>query len=554
MITSRLAIVGLMSLGSLACSGSGSTQPAGPAGVDSGSDAGGDAGSDAPGVDAADDVSSADIAADAPAEVALSFPQALAGAMLANPDVYPELPLRIAVEGAPESIEISLSGATASAADPDGDGTWEAALPIGSQVDGVVALTATAMVEGIEVASAVADLRISREGVQITDYATAGAAGTPRLHRIGQKAWLTWTDRSTGSPDAWLQEVDGAGRLLGDRVSLIGATTNPALYARTIPGFNYMGVLYQSLALPYRTHFRVVGLLGNPVVDTIDLDPPDTDASFGGDIAFDGTAFIVVWRVADAAGVSRILWQRISPSDGQVTGPVVVAESGNDDPEGGFDPFSFVKVAAIGTVSMVTFVRARRIPLLDMSVPKAQVARVTQSGTLEATWYLGGETDFTWHREARVARVGSSFLLLWSSVDLNDPSTNPPNLFQALSADSSGEPPAGPPVTVFDAVDDRDEPFALAHPEHFGTLAWLDHRAYTEDPGNGRIELYTAPLGNDLTADTPTVFPHARFVAGLAQLNGAPMGTNVMLTWIDERHGGGIADPKPEVWLETVWY
>ena len=365
--------------------------------------------------------------------------------------------------------------------------------------------------------------------------------------------WLTWTDRSSGSPDAWLHEVDGAGRFVGDRVSLIGTTSTEALYARTVSGGDYVGVLFQSLAVPYQTHFRVVDLLGNTVVDTMDLDPPGTNASFGGDITFDGAAFVVAWRVFDASG-SQVLWQRIDPSNAQVTGPVAVAESGGDDPIGGFEPFSFVKVASAGPVSLVSFVRGRWISLLDMSIPKAQYARVRQDGTVDGGGYLGSETDFMWHREARVTSMGPSFLLLWSAVDLNDPSTSPPNLFQALLADAQGELSGEPPTLVFDAVDDRDEPFALPHPDHFATLAWLDHRAYTTEPSNGRIELYVAPMSSDLATGEPTVFPHARFVAGLAQLNGAPLGSNVMLTWVDERHGSGIADPKPEVWLETAWY
>ena len=549
MLSSRLPTTALLALSialsEVACGGSESSEPTRTPDTD----AGVDAIPDAPTAEASDDDASPDVAN----EVSLSFPQALSGAMLANPDVVPILPLRIDVAGSPDTVRVSVAGATVDATDADGDGTWEALIPIASQADGELALSAVAELGGSAVATVDAELRIEREGVQVTDFATDGPAGTPRLHRIGDKAWLTWTDRSSGSPDAWLQEVDGAGRFVGARSSLIGATATPALYARTLPGNDYVGVLFQSLATPYQTHFRVVDLLGNTVVDTMDLDPPGANASFGGDIAFDGQAFVIAWRVFDAAG-SQVLWQRIDPTNAQVTGPVVVAESGDDNPVGGFEPFSFVKLATAGTVSLVTFVRGRWIPLLDMSVPKAQFARVAQDGTVDVSGYLAGETDFTWHREARVTRVGQSFLLLWSSVDLNDPSTNPPNLFQALLADAQGELGSGPPTLVFDAVDDRDEPFALPHPDHFATLAWLDHRAYTTDPAHGRIELYVAAMGDDLTTGEPTVFPHARFVAGLAQLNGAPLGSNVMLTWIDERHGSGIADPKPEVWLETAWY
>jgi hypothetical protein len=106
---------------------------------------------------------------------------------------------------------------------------------------------------------------------------------------------------------------------------------------------------------------------------------------------------------------------------------------------------------------------------------------------------------------------------------------------------------------MFDTVDDRDEPFFLAHPVSLGVLAWLDHRAYTLDPTDGRIELYAAPVDDTLHTGTETVFPHARFTAGLSSLTAANAGTNVLLLWIDERHRAGI-EPHPEMYFETAWY
>jgi hypothetical protein len=49
------------------------------------------------------------------------------------------------------------------------------------------------------------------------------------------------------------------------------------------------------------------------------------------------------------------------------------------------------------------------------------------------------------------------------------------------------------------------------------------------------------------------VFGHARFIEGTSELRAAPAGSNAVLVWIDERNGSGIADPKPELWFETVW-
>ncbi|MBZ0236741.1 MAG: hypothetical protein K8M05_30715, partial [Deltaproteobacteria bacterium] len=90
-----------------------------------------------------------------------------------------------------------------------------------------------------------------------------------------------------------------------------------------------------------------------------------------------------------------------------------------------------------------------------------------------------------------------------------------------------------------------------------GVLAWLDQRSYQSLP-TGRIELYAAPLTRPgtaaFTAGTPTVIGHARFIEGTAELGGVSSGTNRVLVWIDERHGGSIVDPRPEIYLDTVWF
>jgi hypothetical protein len=79
-------------------------------------------------------------------------------------------------------------------------------------------------------------------------------------------------------------------------------------------------------------------------------------------------------------------------------------------------------------------------------------------------------------------------------------------------------------------------------------------QALVLDPNNGRIQLYVAPVAADLSTGTPVVFPHARFVVGTSDLTLTTQGSNVLLVWVDERHGNGIADPKPELYFETAWF
>ena len=56
-----------------------------------------------------------------------------------------------------------------------------------------------------------------------------------------------------------------------------------------------------------------------------------------------------------------------------------------------------------------------------------------------------------------------------------------------------------------------------------------------------------------MATSSAAVFPHARFVAGTSDLMETTVGSSVVLLWVDERHGNGIADPKPELYFATAW-
>jgi hypothetical protein len=49
------------------------------------------------------------------------------------------------------------------------------------------------------------------------------------------------------------------------------------------------------------------------------------------------------------------------------------------------------------------------------------------------------------------------------------------------------------------------------------------------------------------------VFRDARFIADTAHFSAIAAGTNAVVVYLDERDGGGVLDPRPEVRLETVW-
>jgi hypothetical protein len=528
-----------------------------PSDADADADGDGEAEVSPDGEDLPEDAGPEDVRETGPV-TAVALPQAVRGAMWANPATYDEVPLHVVVTGTAETVEVTLDdGAPIAATDPEGDDDWVAPLPIAALPDGAVAVEAVASGHGGGPFTASAELLLGREGVQQTVFGVDGSGGTPRIHRDGDGAWITWTDRSTGEAEAWLQAIDGAGRRSGDRIALVGPST-PALYARTAFGASSIGVLYQSLGSPYVTRFKVAGRDGTELLAPIELEPAGWRGAWGGDVTFDGTAYVAVWRVYGPAGETEVRWLRVAEGTWSVTGPVVVAAAGAGtaaEPEGGFDAFTFVDVAAAGERSIVGFVRGRYDGLLELEIPRSQVAAVAADGTVGASEYVDPPTAFLFHRECRVFRAGDGFAAVWSRIDLGDPSSTPPNLFYAATADADGrlDPARGLGTPVFDAVDDRDEPFLLPYRGAAGILAWWDHRAYTLDPSHGRIELYAAATHDDLTAGEPVVFAHARCVAGTTMLWAAPAGTNALLTWVDERHGGGVLDPRPEVYFETAW-
>jgi len=316
--------------------------------------------------------------------------------------------------------------------------------------------------------------------------------------------------------------------------------------------------------VPYSNGFTIVGTAGAPLLAPISLAPPAMYGSYGGEIVFDGEAYVVIWRSNDGMGTSELRWMRVVEASHEVFGPVVVARGGAGDalePTGAFSPFTFISLSSVagpkgGSRSLVGFVRERYDASLDLAIPKAQFAVVDEAGVVVDAGYVGIENDYTWHDEHRVFPHAGGFFSVWSSKDLSSPVDNPPTRLFGARADASG---AFLPDDVFGrllvaAPEHRVEPFLVPHPERTGVLAWLDERSYVDLAG-GKIELYVAPLRDDLGVDgTPIVVGHARFIENTSDVRGTAVGSNVLLFWIDERTGGGIGNSRPELYFETAWF
>jgi hypothetical protein len=478
----------------------------------------------------------------------VALPQALGGAMFANPDAYPTIPVHVIVEtegGEPPGVTVTLDKAEIAAV-PDADGTgWIAQVPIAAIENGDHELVASS--GGID---ATAQLVIGREGVQYTKISVDGNAGTPRLHRAGDRLFLTWTDISGGARMAWKQEIDGAGRRIGEKVALAGGPgKEDVLYARTAFGSTTVGVVYQQRGGPYTSFFTIVGMDGSVVLAPIALDPVDRFGSYSGDIAFTGDGYDVVWRTNNGMGSSDIRWLHADEATAAASEPIIVAAPGNRDPNAGFDPFTNVSVRRMGDTSLVAFNRYLYDAQLDLELPRCQLATI-RGGAVVSTEVVDAGGGFFWDDDCRVLSDATSPLVARAGKDLTSSEDNPPDIMFVTRVPLA--PGRGPGAVSVMAPETRNEPTLVAT-SAAPILAWADSRSYANGITTGEVELYAAPLDGDLVTGANIRFAHTHFIESTADIRGAALGTNAMLTWIDERHGGTILDPKPEVYLETAW-
>ncbi len=479
----------------------------------------------------------------------LVFSQARLDALYANPEVYPTIPVRVRAAASVDAVLVRLEDQSFQATGPDAAGEWLAEVDISGLTPGLVTLTAEA--EGI---TTDVDLVLGTEGVMITEFQTDGSGTGPRLFSTDASLSLVYAKREPEHA-VLLLTLDGGLRPVGEPVTLLGSPAAP-LYAESLVVGDRVGILYQEQGTPYANYFTVVGLDGTELVAPIALDPAGASTARGGALTYDGEAFVAVFRVIGATQ-KDILWVRVNPETGEVAGPTVIASAGAGLPIVDFIPFSPLSIAPMEGSTLVAFEGEVPIPSLGLDIPHSHYVTVQADGAASPPVRFE-QDDFTFHYEARLFTVQDKLVSLWSSGDLTDETIPIPTDFRTKVLGADGEFPSGDGNMVLDAPDDRAEPFMLSHSHHHAVLAWTDHRSYTEEGiQNGRIELFTASVSDALEADEPVIFPHARFIATTGELNAAPAnpsGSNVVLTWVDERHGGGVTDPRPEVFLETAWY
>jgi len=479
---------------------------------------------------------------------AIRLTQAVGDAMWVDPDAYPTIPVHAIVDGAPTQVTIVVDGVGFDAARDGDTDRWTARVDVAALADGTYELSAES--HGIV---ATATLAVGRDGIQWTSIAKDSNAATPRLHRVDDHLYLTWTSFddpvANGKRVAWLQEIDGAGRAIADRVAVVGGRSQPdTLYARTAFGTSTLGVLYQEPGGPYSNFFTMVTPDGTATIEPIVLDPSDRFGSNSGDVVYTGSGYDLVWRTNSGAGSSDVRWMHVDEATGEITGPVIAAAPGNDDPHNGFDAITNVSIGGHGATSLIAFSRYEYDATLELDLLKCQLATIDNG--VATTELVGIGDPWTWDDDCRILDDGTGPVAVRSTKSLTSNEDNPPDQMFATRVPLS--PTRGDGAMIVSAPESREEPTIVgtaANP----ILAWSDARSYADSLQTGEVELYAAVLGADLVAGDNVRFAHSHFIEGAADLRAAPAGENAILTWIDERHGGTVLDPKPEVYLETVW-
>lgn len=497
---------------------------------------------------------------------ALAFPQAVDGALWADPEIYPHLPIHVRVDGDARAVHVTIGSEVAEALDVDGDRDWIASVPIAASA---TPLTVGAMAEGFgtDTAMGTATLSLGTSGVALTEYGADGVAATPELHWVeassGRQLWLSWCDEHEGAfpRSLWLQRLDGAGARAGGPVRVALSDTEATLAARVAFGGAHVGVLFQRAGTPYSNFFAVADpATGALVAPPIALEPSSAVGYVGGDVLFDGTAFVGLFR-SNTTGGQVLAAVRVDETGAALAGPAVLSMGGMEgDPMGPFTAFGTISLAQVDPAHFVAaFARDRFDSTLGLAVPKVQVVRFGTSLTPAGEEYAGMPTSYFWQYPGRVVTTESGATLVWPETDLTSADPNPPAQFRLVDVGPNGLLAAsrGNGLGLFATLppEYRTEPTLDPAPGGGGTLVWTDDRSHAGDPTMGRIEMFAARIAAPgATLSQEVRVPHARFIEETALFSVARAGSNTLVVWIDERHGGGVLDPRPEVVFETIWY
>jgi hypothetical protein len=509
-----------------------------------------------------------------PAAVKLSLPQFVRGAARVDTAAFPSILLVIAAEGAsPDLVTVTIGGATFPAV-ADG-GRFVATIDTTSLPAGPQPLTVEARVGEALAGSAQGTLTVASGSLQLTDFAKEGPGydGTLIHDQAGDALVHTWISVAGGGHGFHLARLDGAfARLQADDVRL-DDPADQALGGRVGWGRDTLGVVYR-VAKPNDPHWSVK----LRVLDRTSFAEkvPAMDLTAG------EAAFTVIQAAADPGGHSAA-WLHIRPAAdpknpppvelryarwdlaaGKLSGPLTLDSdqpiaSGSSDGPQILEPLAEIAMACNAQVCLVAWSRDRYDALVDLNVPKLFVAAIdlaTAQVSIPAAPVSAADWDTQEFGQQLVALADGTFRLVYTANDTSLAPKSPcdetleRDHFKVVTYDATGKVLVAP-RQLFDFEGTRAYPRLGELAGGFAML-WEDQRS--ECAANGHIRMASGVASLDLKG---MVDPYLEWPDSVGLPPEYPTlavtGSSFVVGWSDNRHGNGLLDPKPELFLDTYW-
>lgn len=504
------------------------------------------------------------------AAATLSFPQLVHGAVRVDTDAFATIPIIVTAGGAlPDAIELRVD---------------DVAVPAEKEADRFVALvdakalaagphTLTAEAKGSAVATG--SLVVGSGSFQLTKFANDGPAYNGHLvhDAVNDALVLTWISAPGPKHTFSMARLDGAFARLGADVTLNDPGDEP-LSGYAAFGKDAIGVVYRT-PKPGDTHWlvkmRVVDPNGGEIAPAMDLTAGGASFSMA-QAGVDPGGFSAAWlHITPAADPSNpppveVRFARWDRAAKKLVGPITL-DSDQPPPSGSVEgpqrlaPLGEIGLSCNDSICLVTYSRDLYDDLVALNVPKLFVAAVDlASGQLRGapTPVAGKDWDTQMFGHHLITLADGSFALVYTSNDTaaavfpETPcdETLERDLLRAVRFDAAGKI-IGKPQVIFDEEGTRQFPRIAAHPAGFAML-WEDQRSICG--AGGHIRMAANVVGSDLTGllDPYLELPNS---IGLPPEDPtlAAVGTGFFMAWSDNRHGGGLANPRPEIHLDTYF-
>jgi hypothetical protein len=509
------------------------------------------------------------------ATASLSLPQLVRGAARVDTDAFPTIPLVVAVSGAmPEAVEVSVDGATI-AAEKEAD-RFVATIDAAALSEGAHALVARAVGGAADGATATGTLVTGTGSLRFTDFASDGPAydGHLALDAARDALAFTWISAPGPKHTFSMARLDGAfARSDGQDITLNDPNDEP-LSGYTAFGKDAIGVVYRTPKtgdVHWLVKMRVLDPDGKELVPAMDLTADGAAFSMaqaGADPGGFSAAWLHITKAVDPAHPPpvEVRFARWDLASKKLVGPITLdadqpPPSGSADGSQILQPLAEIGLSCNQKVCLVAYSRDLYDKLVLLNVPKIFVAVVDL-----ATGALAGppeavapkDWDTQMFGQHLVTLADGSFALVYTANDTSAAivpkspcdETLERDVLRVARFDETGKQ-VGKPTALFDHEGTRQYPRIAEHPAGFAVL-WEDQRSLCGT--NGRIRMASSVVGKDLSGLSD---PYLEWPGSIGLPPEDPTlavtGTSFVVGWSDNRHGNGLLDPKPEIFLDTYW-